>query len=101
MKKYNLYAGMKSEHYNLHKLEAMEFATLAEAKLYCEEFAESLYYWNPDRDILEIMAQDNRTEDEAEVIFIKEMLNSIIYHLEELAEFGGEVVEIIEHRWLT
>ncbi|PGO60748.1 hypothetical protein [Priestia megaterium] len=96
--KFKLYAGMRSEEYNLHMIE-IEGVQLNEAMEEAEDFAYEIYYLNPDRDVLEIMKQDRVHEDKAMEIFLKEMQNSVIYHMEEIVEAHGQT-EIIEHRWI-
>jgi hypothetical protein len=99
MKKFNLYASMESHEWNLTRM-GFDSETLEEAKKEAEEFAYELYYLNPDRDVMEIMMLEDVDEDRAMEIFTEEMKKKVIYFVEELVEIRGEVVEIIEHRWL-
>lgn len=98
MKKFNIYAGMESEQFNLHVERGVELETVEEALEWAEDFGYDLYYMNPNRDILEIAKEDNVSEDEAELIFIKEMTTKVIFFVKEIVEINGEVIEEIEHR---
>jgi hypothetical protein len=97
-KKFNLYAGIAQNQYNLevekdHMFETVEEA-LGEAKL----FAEDLYQLEPVRDVSEIMKEEKVSEDEAYTIFFNHMNESIMWFAEEIIEFDGKVIEIIRHQ---
>lgn len=98
MKKFNIYAGMQSEHFNLHVERGIELETVEEALKWAEDFAYDLYYFNPNRDILEIIKEDNVSEDVAEFRFMNEMFSNVIYFVKEIIEVNGVVIEVIEHR---
>ncbi|QOV08271.1 hypothetical protein Kirov_72 [Bacillus phage Kirov] len=99
MKKFNFYAGLKQEHYHLESLTDIMLNDIFEAYAFARDYATCRYYQNPERDILEIMEQDNVKEDKAHAIFLKEMYDSIIFHFEEVVEINGEIIEVIEHRY--
>lgn len=99
MGKFRLYAGMRSEGYNLHMRE-VEDLPLNEAMEEAEDLAYEIYCLNPDRDVMEIMKQDKVREDEAFAIFWFELEARVVYFLEELVEINGEVVEVIKHDWM-
>jgi hypothetical protein len=96
MPKFHLYYGVEQEEYNLHVKENVELETLDDAKAESRKLAEELYMQNPVRDIEEIIA-DGEDKDTAQFVFNLEMFRKTIYHVEELVELGGEVVETIRH----
>lgn len=97
MPKFNLYFGMEQEQYNLHVVENVELPSLEEAKKEVREYAEDLYMQNPVRDIIEIMKEENIDFEIAKYRFQIDMFRKTIYHIEELVEMGGEVVEVLRH----
>lgn len=98
MKKFNLYAGIAQNQYNLEMEENHMFETVQEALGEAKLFAEDLYQFEPMRGVEQIMKDKNVDEDEAYTIFFNEMNESIIWFAEEIIEFDGKVVEIIRHQ---
>ena len=98
MKKFNLYAGIAQNQYNLEMEENHMFETVQEALGEAKLFAEDLYQFKPIRGVEQIKKDENVDEDEAYTVFFNEMNESIIWFAEEIIEFDGKVVEIIRHQ---
>lgn len=96
MARFRLYAGMQSEGYNLHTID-VECDSLKDAKRESKEYGYEIYYLNPDRDVMEIIAQEKVPEDYAFKIFYAELESKVIYYFEELVEINGEIIEVIKH----
>ena len=97
MPKFNLYYGIEQEQYNLHSVMGAEFASVLEAKKEARAYAEDLYMQNPVRDIIDIEKEEGVDEDIARIQFNLDMIKKTIYHVDEIVEINGEVIEIIKH----
>lgn len=97
MPKFNLYYGIEQEQYNLHSQESVELPTLQDAKNEARLCAHDLYMQNPVRDILDIMKEQSIGEREANYLFRIEMFRKTVFHIEEIVEINGELIEVIRH----
>lgn len=97
MPKFNLYYGVEREQFNLHTKQRVELPSLNDAKQEAQAHAEDLYMQNPKNDILELMKNKRVNELIAESHFNLEMSESIVFHIEEIIEIGGQVIEVIRH----
>lgn len=97
MPKFNLYYGIEQERYNLHTEQEVELLTLHDAKKEARECAEDLYMQNPVRDIQEIEKEEGVDFDTAKILFKLDMFRKTLYHVEEIIEVNGKVIEVIRH----
>lgn len=97
MPKFNLYYGVEREQFNLHAEQGVELPSLNDAKQEARAYAEDLYMQNPKNDILELMKEKNVDELIAKFHFNLEMTRSVVFHIEEIIEIGGQVIEVIRH----
>lgn len=72
IKEYEIYAGIGSTDGDVTLIDKIELSTDEEARDYAEYCAFGLYNLNPERDIFDIMDEENVDEDEALEIFYKE-----------------------------
>lgn len=84
MKKFIVFAGIKTDNFKLQSLKGLEFEGEEKALEYAKEYAEDLYNLNPVLDVVELMLLSGVDEETALIEFQRQMNENIKFYVEEV-----------------